>query len=92
MTHYVITVELDAPFTEDAADWILEELQDWHVVAIGHPSGNIGATFTLPATSLAEAVATAYERLRATHGVVEMSVVDEGTRDHREGFPIGATR
>ena len=92
MTHYVITVELDAPFTEDGADWILDEFHGWHVVGIGHPSGNIGAIFTLPAENLSEAVATACRRLGAMRDVVELSVIDEDTRDGREGFVGGGMR
>lgn len=86
MTHYVITVELDAPATKDVGDWILDTLHGWHAVAISHPNGNAGAVLTLRAKDLAAAAATACRVIEPTHKIIELSVVDEVTRDHREGL------
>lgn len=94
--HYVITVELDAKPTEKSTDWIVEELAHWHAVAHVHPSGHVAATMTLPAEGIAQAVATAVRLIEPTHRVVSLEVVDEATRDAREGWVpvpelVGAT-
>ncbi len=86
MTHYVVTVELDAKPDEDVTDWIVESLQPWHAVAIGCQSGNAGAIMTLPAENLEQAVATAYRLVEPHHRIVALSVIDEATRDKREGW------
>ena len=94
--HYVITVELDDKPTEKNTDWIVEELAHWHAVAHSHPSGHVAATMTLPAEGIAQAVATAVRLVEPTHRVISLEVVDEATRDAREGWVpvpelVGAT-
>ncbi|GAA8844980.1 hypothetical protein DUHN55_14830 [Helicobacter pylori] len=88
--HYVITVELDTKPTEKSTDWIVEELAHWHAVA------HVAATMTLPAEGIAHAVATAVRLIEPTYRVVSLEVVDEATRDAREGWVpvpelVGAT-
>lgn len=91
-THFVVEVETTSPApapTElDAVDRWVEALKPWHGTISASPAGHLTATITLPADSLAQAIATGLLVITAHATPLAVTALPEEVRDAREGWAV----
>ena len=84
--HYVITIETSQPTDIDVADRWVEDLKTWHGAVGDGPGGHLVVTLTLPAESLAQAVATGLALVERHATPVAVQALSEELQDAREGW------